>query len=157
MRRAWLIAALALTGCNQGSPQPRESAESMAPINAPAKPVPAASASSSPAATATPSTSASSLPVRHFVATGTEPFWSVDVAGAKLRYSNPENQSGVTATVVEAKDGTGVRYSGRLRGQAIDLSIQPGKCSDGMSDKNYAYNAKLLIGTSSLAGCADLK
>ena len=59
--------------------------------------------------------------------------------------------------MTEAKDGTGVRYSGTLGGQAIDLLIQPGKCSDGMSDKIYPYSAKLLLGTSTARGCAERK
>lgn len=155
MRKAWLAAGIALAGCHQGAPQ-QEHAANADPINAPARPAAAVTPAPSPAVPAIAPPSAGPV-AQHFVATGTEPFWSADVAAGSLRYSTPENQSGAAATVTEAKDGTGVRYSGTLGGQAIDLLIQPGKCSDGMSGKTYAYSAKLLLGTSTARGCAERK
>ena len=157
MRKGWLAAALALAGCNQGTPQQHESPENLAPINTPATAAPAAAVtaeSTLPAGLPAPAAAPAGL---HFVVTGTEPFWSAEVAAGSLRYSTPENPTGIAATVAEAKDGTGMRYSGTLRGQALDLLILPGKCSDGMSDKTYAFSATLLIGTVSLRGCAERK
>jgi len=150
MRKTWLAAGLALAGCHQNAPQ-QERTATADPINAPAKPS-AAVPAPTPVAPAPAAQTA-----RHFVATGTEPFWSADVAAGSLRYSTPENPSGTAITVTEAQDGIGMRYSGTLAKQTFDLLIQPGKCSDGMSDKSYAYSAKLMIGTSTARGCAELK
>lgn len=155
MRRPGWLAALALAGCHQDNQQ-HERAEALAPINAPARPGPVIAATSAASVAASPAAKPPEGNV-HFVATGTEPFWSADVAAGSLRYATPEIPDGVSATVTEAKDGTGMRYSGTLQGQALDLLIQPGKCSDGMSDKVYAYTAKLLLGATALHGCADRK
>lgn len=94
------------------------------------------------------------MPDKPFQALGTEPFWSVEVLPGQMRYSDPENIAGTTFPVTEAQAGGGTRYSGSLNGQPVSLLVQPGTCSDGMSDTVYPWKAALTIGERTEQGCA---
>ena len=41
-----------------------------------------------------------------------------------------------------------------MAGAKVTLTITPGKCSDGMSDRTYAFTAALTIGDHAMHGCA---
>lgn len=111
-------------------------------------------APSAPPAVVAPS-SASEAPLPVMQALGTEPFWSIRMEGDKLTWSSPEDMPGTPFTTAsgKARDG-GWRYVGTLKGEAAELVIAPGKCSDGMSDTVYPYTARLALGTQRLSGCA---
>lgn len=86
--------------------------------------------------------------------TGTEPFWG-GVAGAGMAtYSTPENPDGSEFPVTRFAGNNGLGFSGTLDGAGFDLTITPGECSDGMSDRTYSYTATLLIGGEQRQGCA---
>ena len=86
--------------------------------------------------------------------TGTEPFWG-GVAGAGMAtYSTPENPDGSEFPVTRFAGNNGLGFSGTLDGAGFDLTITPGECSDGMSDRTYPYTATLLIGGEQRQGCA---
>ena len=127
MHRATLLALLALAGC-----------EGKAPI----------------VATETAIAPAAVMPATPFQALGTEPFWAVEVLPGQMRYSDPENIAGTTFAATEAPDGQGIRYSGTLDGRPVSLLVEPGTCSDGMSDTVYRWQATLTIGARSEQGCA---
>lgn len=93
----------------------------------------------------------------HLQALGTEPFWSVDVLPGQLRYSDPENIAGIQFAATRADMGTHVRYSGTMQGKAVVLVIEPGRCSDGMSDTVYSFKASLTIAGNTEQGCARAK
>ena len=97
------------------------------------------------------------LPSKHFQALGTEPFWSIEVLPGKLRYSSPEQPDGITFPATASGLGSGYRYVGVMAKAKVVLTITPGKCSDGMSDRTYAYTAALSIGDRAMHGCARLK
>ena len=88
----------------------------------------------------------------HF--TGTEPFWGGDVRGSNLTYSTPENKEGTTITVKRFHGQGGLGLSGKLAGASFDMTVTPGTCSDGMSDRSYPYTVTLKIGSETRLGCA---
>jgi uncharacterized membrane protein len=87
---------------------------------------------------------------------GTEPFWGGRLAGCTFTYTTPENIDGVAIPVTRFAGRGGLSFSGQLDGQAVDLAITPGGCSDGMSDRTYPYNATLQLGREQRHGCASL-
>jgi uncharacterized membrane protein len=89
--------------------------------------------------------------------TGTEPFWGGESSGDTLTYTTPENQSGEAIRVKRFAGRGGVSLSGEMRGQPFDLTVTPGDCSDGMSDRTYPYAATLRLGSETRQGCAWTK
>ena len=45
-------------------------------------------------------------------------------------------------------------YSGALNGNAFDMTVTPGQCSDGMSDRTYPFTVTLKIADETRGGCA---
>ena len=86
--------------------------------------------------------------------TGTEPFWAGEISGDTARYSTPENQQGTAFDVTRFAGNNGLAITGRMDGLPFDLTVTPGRCSDGMSDRSYPYTATLLIGDDQREGCA---
>ena len=86
--------------------------------------------------------------------TGTEPFWGGSVRGTQMTYSTPENIEGTTIAVKRFTGQGGLGYSGELDGAAFDMTITPGECSDGMSDRTYPFTVTLKIGDETRRGCA---
>jgi uncharacterized membrane protein len=86
--------------------------------------------------------------------TGTEPFWSGEVANGRLTYATPENQAGETVPVRRFAGNNGLGFSGILGDRPLDMTITPGACSDGMSDRTYPYTATLQLGEEQRRGCA---
>ena len=163
MRRAVLAAAVLLMGCGpseqakDASPKITEvtvvPSPSLTPTSVPQETV-AASPEIHPSAQLVPPPPGS---WRHFQALGTEPFWSFEVAADKLVYSSPEAIKGVTLKASYAADGQGYRYTAMMDGKPLTLLIQPGPCSDGMSDTTYAYTATYTLGAQTERGCARPK
>lgn len=86
--------------------------------------------------------------------TGTEPFWGGEVTGGSLTYSTPENPDGTTIAVERFAGNNGLGLSGTLEGQAFDMAVTPGECSDGMSDRTYPFTVTLKVGAEQRSGCA---
>ena len=86
--------------------------------------------------------------------TGTEPFWGGTVIGDKLIYSTPENQAGDTITVRRFAGNNGLGFSGTLSNASFDMTVTPGSCSDGMSDRTYPFTVTLKLGEEQRNGCA---
>jgi uncharacterized membrane protein len=86
---------------------------------------------------------------------GTEPFWSGQTSGTSLTYKTPEKEGGETIAVKRFAGRGGLSVTGMLAGASFDLTVTPGECSDGMSDRTYPYTATLKIGeTPTRLGCA---
>ncbi len=86
--------------------------------------------------------------------TGTEPFWGGETRGDTLTYSTPENPGGRIIAVKRFAGRGGVSIAGEMDRQPFDLTITPGDCSDGMSDRTYPYVATLQRGSETRLGCA---
>ena len=91
-------------------------------------------------------------PVR---ALGTEPFWSVDIAGQTLRYSGVDRPEQTAPNAGPVMTGTVATWTARTaQGHALEISLMATECSDGMSDRTYPLTAKVEIGDETLTGCA---
>ena len=93
-------------------------------------------------------------PAETIYLTGTEPFWAGEIAGAQAVYTTPENQDGIRFDVARFAGNNGLAFTGELDGRTFDLTITPGACSDGMSDRSYPYTATLRIADDARFGCA---
>lgn len=98
---------------------------------------------------------------------GTEPFWGLRLIGDKLRYTNLDGSeinslAGLTELpglldgepgAIKLLSSTGGRLSARIEA----MSQRGGQaCSDGMSDRNYPYYIRALIGRQNFEGCCTL-
>ena len=86
---------------------------------------------------------------------GTEPFWSVRIEGMTLLFATPTDPAGrKLAGSVEREEGA-LQFRGEDRGRPFALWLVRGECSDGMSDRRYAYRADFEIDGARYRGCAD--
>ncbi len=81
-------------------------------------------------------------------ALGTEPFWSITVAGRRMTYETPEGGFSVPAPRPQ-ETGDGRIYETRR----ITLHIWHGECSDGMSDNRYSQTVRAVVDGRELRGC----
>lgn len=86
---------------------------------------------------------------------GTEPFWGVQVDGDGLLFTTVEDQAGKALQAAPMPRPDGVRYAGSDGTTDFELDLQRGTCSDGMSDRTYAYKARFRFGGIDHVGCAD--
>lgn len=86
--------------------------------------------------------------------TGTEPFWGGSLRGGEMVYTTPDNPDGERIAVRRFAGNNGLGYSGTRAGLPLDLTITPGACSDGMSDRSYPLTATLKLGEEQREGCA---
>jgi uncharacterized membrane protein len=85
--------------------------------------------------------------------TGTEPFWGGEATGGSLTYTTPEDPDGTTIAVERFAGRGGLSFSGSLAGAALVMSVTPGACSDGMSDRSYPFTVTLELGGEQRNGC----
>ena len=96
------------------------------------------------------------LPMNAWRAFGNEPFWSVRVDGDTLVFSTPEDQAGKTLKGRRVPSLVGIVYMGTDdAGREFNLDIQPGACSDGMSDNTYQHVSTFIYGETTYRGCAE--
>ena len=105
---------------------------------------------STPAATTGPTIAADET----ITVVGTEPFWGGTIRAGQFTYSTPENQDGEAIAVKRFAGNNGLGFSGLLRGETVDMTVTPGACSDGMSDRSFPYTITLRIGSDQREGCA---
>jgi len=90
-----------------------------------------------------------------FRAKGNEPFWTVDVTPSGVIITRPEHETLTFEYQPLAKDDKGVRtFKGEMPDGKLELTLTPGKCTDGMSDTVYGWNAMAVIDGEQLKGCA---
>ena len=85
---------------------------------------------------------------------GTEPFWDGSVVAGQLTWSTPENIDGTIVSVTRFAGRGGLSFSGTLEQRSLDLTVTPGDCTDGMSDRIYPLVATVSLGEEILNGCA---
>ena len=129
---AAFCALLALAACNQASDQPTETA---APASAPA---------TAPAAPATVGFDGD------FNALGTEPFWAVEVRKTGLKLSRPGGADLIVDNPGPKVEGSKAVWAAK----GVVLTLTEGDCSDGMSDRIYAYYAEVTTSDATMKGCA---
>lgn len=84
---------------------------------------------------------------------GTEPFWGMTIANDVATYTTPENTDGSVFEVTRFAGNNGLGFTGRLDGADVTITVTPGECSDGMSDRTFPYTATVALGEQRLAGC----
>lgn len=87
----------------------------------------------------------------HFV--GTEPFWNGQVRGTALTYATPAKPDGTPIAVRRFAGRNGLGLSGTLEDKSFDMTVTPGTCSDGMSDRSFPFAVMLKIGEEVRQGC----
>ena len=146
-------AALLLSACgNRQEPAPANLAGAEG-----AKGPAAAAAASPPAATAAerPTPRTGPWSPSGYALVGTEPFWGGSLSGTKLRYMVPEDQFGDVIETRAAYAPDRETYSGSYKAAPFVLTLTRGPCSDGMSDRTYAFSAELSVRRETRRGCAD--
>ncbi|MET0655310.1 MAG: hypothetical protein ABWY94_07045 [Pseudoxanthomonas sp.] len=86
-----------------------------------------------------------------FVARGTEPFWSLQVAPSGWQLQRPD-QPLLSVTGVPIKQGPAYAWSSVSPEATVE--IVPGYCADGMADAASAWQARVSVGELRLSGCA---
>ena len=146
-RRCAVAAALLLVACGSGdSPEQADGRPpaAAAPARAPAREQPKA-----------PEPHSAPWSPSGYALNGAEPFWGGSVTGTTIRYMTPGDQFG---DVIETRLALGrdrETYSGSWRGSPFVLTLTRGPCSDGMSDRAYAFAAELSARGEIRRGCAD--
>lgn len=96
-----------------------------------------------------------------FIATGNEPFWSIDIVPAEQRIVLKEigKDSASIFPYQPANIGGGIyRFESKTsQKERIAIIIREEKCADGMSDRQYNYSAEVIINGRMLKGCAIKK
>lgn len=82
---------------------------------------------------------------------GTEPFWALKIGADTMVLSRP-GESDLTV-----KHGGPVAGDGgaQWEGEGLSANVTRQACSDGMSDRTYAYAAQVKLGVILLKGCGD--
>lgn len=84
---------------------------------------------------------------------GTEPFWSGKARGATLLYSTPATPEGTSIPIKRFGGRNGLGLSGTYEGKPFDMTVTPGTCSDGMSDRSFPFTVTLNLGETIREGC----
>ena len=88
---------------------------------------------------------------------GTEPFWTLTIRGTTLTLTRP-SQAALTAVAPGAViQPSQASWTGKTAdGREMRVIFYSSTCTDGMSERTYAYSAEVdLPGESPLTGCAD--
>ena len=94
--------------------------------------------------------SEAALSTEQFDAVGTEPFWAIQVRVGSLTLSRPDHAELKVPVARPERRGGGLLWTA----DGLTVSVVPGACSDGMSDRVYAYEALVRVGPEILKGCA---
>lgn len=91
-----------------------------------------------------------------FRAIGTEPFWGLMIDGSGLRFTTPDDTTGIRfPPLASSFAGDTLHWVGETERAAIEARIWPSRCSDGMSDKVWKYTAAVRIDGTVYRGCAE--
>jgi putative lipoprotein len=92
------------------------------------------------------------LEAAQFIASGTEPFWSLQISPTGWLLQRPDSPPLQVAAAAPTKIGAG--YAWTSVAPKAKVEILPGYCADGMADAASAWQAKISLGDLQLAGCA---
>lgn len=83
-----------------------------------------------------------------FKALGTEPFWGIEISEDSIKFTTPEEKDNFSLSYEKpqkAMDANVILYRAKSDKINLEVTIQQGKCSDGMSDKTHNYSVKVFI------------
>ncbi len=84
-----------------------------------------------------------------YMASGTEPFWSLKIADDRITFQPMEGVATVGDNPTTRPSFNGWRYSTNT--VSVDVTFSP--CNDGMSDVVYKDTVTVLVGTTEYRGC----
>ena len=91
-----------------------------------------------------------------FRAVGTEPFWGLTINRAGLRFTTPDNPTGLRFPLTEITlAGDAVQWVGKTKTAVLTTRLRPGRCSDGMSDRAWTHHAVVRLDGVTYRGCAE--
>lgn len=88
-------------------------------------------------------------PTPSYKAVGTEPGWALTVTPKTISY---EGDYGAV-TITEPTPPRFRPVPGRYAGTRLQLTITPGPCNDGMSDRTYRHTVSLVADGKPVSGC----
>ena len=88
-------------------------------------------------------------PALRYTAIGTEPGWALTVTPKTMQY---EGEYG-SVTIAEPTPPRFRPVAGRYAGTRLQLTIAPGPCNDGMSDRTYRDTVSLVADGKTVSGC----
>ncbi len=89
-------------------------------------------------------------------AIGTEPFWRLEIDTTGLRFTTPDDTMGIRwPPLTPLARGDTLRWFGETERAAVEVGIWPGRCSDGMSDRVWPYQAAVRVDSTNHRGCAE--
>lgn len=86
-----------------------------------------------------------------FQLVGTEPFWGLAIKGDRLvldRPTEPDISAARPAPVIEGASAV-------WKSESLTVRLTPADCSDGMSERSYAYAATVTVKGITVSGCGD--
>ena len=91
-----------------------------------------------------------------FSASGTEPFWRVDIKGTDITLSGPAAETATNTLATNAglaATADAAIWTAQAGAMPVTVTITKGECSDGMSDLKFDYSAQVVWGAETLKGC----
>jgi uncharacterized membrane protein len=90
-------------------------------------------------------------------ASGTEPFWGLQIRETQIALIRPEPEPGVVApNPGPAIQGGRAVWDTRSEEKPFKVTLtEQADCSDGMSDRKYPLAAEVVLGELTLKGCAS--
>ena len=96
-----------------------------------------------------------------FRCTGTEPFWSLDIAENGITFQTPESGPVTYPFTPPVSKGDVIEFFTSLGSGSgknnLKIILKPGNCSDGMSETVYPYSVEVELDGQTLRGCAKEK
>ncbi|HZN56393.1 MAG TPA: hypothetical protein VFB67_13835 [Candidatus Polarisedimenticolaceae bacterium] len=93
-----------------------------------------------------------------YLASGNEPFWSVEIGPDKIVYRSPETPQGRAYPYAFTRTGTGALVyatkSETPRVSTLEVAIEPARCVDSMSGEVRSFKAHATLDGATLEGCA---
>lgn len=84
-----------------------------------------------------------------YMALGTEPFWNLEITPAQLNFNRPD-----APRIALPNPGLRMVSGARVvRTPRMTVTLLPGPCSDGMSDRTYADRATIVVDGTMFRGC----
>lgn len=87
-------------------------------------------------------------------AIGTEPFWGVSIGRDGVVFSEPAEEPVEFPPAEPRRTESGFTLSSALNDRVLEVGLRAESCNDGMSDRQYAWTARVEIDGRRLEGCA---
>ena len=91
--------------------------------------------------------------IGNFHLMGTEPFWNVTIQSGGITLQRPDRPDVSASNPGPVVTGNSATWTGRFAQSRLIVTLTHKTCSDGMSDRVYAYEAEVQIWGTVLKGC----